>query len=313
MDNPHIFYSDWTCTMSQSSDSLSTLKLFVRVARTGSISEAGREVGLSQPSASRAIAALEKDIGVSLLTRSTRAVVLTEAGADYLARVEPLLAAIDDANRAARGADTLRGTLRVALPPSLALRAVIPKLGIFLERHPALRINLSMDDRRQDILRDGIDVALRVGPLPDSAATARPIDSGERLLVAAPAYLQRAGAPKTPGELAGHQIIVGPASVAASSWTFERNGRSVAIKVEARLVFSLNEGATAAAVAGLGIISTGRLACRDELASGSLVPVLAGWRIESSAMHAVFPAARAAKRAARAFIDYLTDEAEFLK
>jgi len=298
--------------MSQSSDSLSTLKLFVRVARTGSISEAGRETGLSQPSASRAIAALEKDVGVSLLTRSTRAVVLTEAGADYLLRIEPLLAALEEANRAARGTDELRGTLRVALPPSLAIRAVLPRLQVFLDRHPALRIDMSMDDRRQDILRDGIDVALRLGALPDSAATARYMGSSERLLAAAPAYLQRAGTPAAPGDLAVHQIIVGPASASASAWSFQRDGLSVAVKVEARLVFNLNEGATAAAIAGLGIISAGHLACRDELALGSLVRVLPDWRMEGAELHAVFPAARAAKRAARAFIDYLTDEVRFL-
>src|SRR5471030_3198600 len=128
------------------SDNLFSLRLFVRVARTGSISEAARE------------------LAVSLLTRSTRAVMLTEAGADYLARVEPLLDALDEARRVVRGTDELSGALRVAMAPSFGLRVVMPLLPAFLARHPALRVNLIMDDKRQDLLRDGVDVAVRFGP-----------------------------------------------------------------------------------------------------------------------------------------------------
>src|SRR5471032_1588324 len=290
------------------SDSLFSLRLFVRVARTGSISEAAREVGLPQPSASRAIMALEKELGVSLLTRSTRAVVLTEAGADYLARVEPLLDALDEARRVVRGTDELSGLLRVAMPPTFGLRVVMPLLPAFLARHPALRINVLMDDKRQDLLREGVDVAVRFGTLDDSNATARRLGYNERVLVAAPAYLRRAGTPQAPGDIKGHQVIVGPAGAAPSAWTFERDGQAVTVKVEARVQTSINEGAVAAAVAGLGLLSTGLLGCRAELANGALVRVLPDWRMAGVEFHAVFPAARAAKASARAFVDYLSWE-----
>lgn len=290
------------------SDSLFSLRLFVRVARTGSISEAAREVGLPQPSASRVIAALEKELGVSLLTRSTRAVVLTEAGADYLARVEPLLDALDEAGRVARGTDELSGVLRVAMPPTFALRLVMPLLPAFLARHPALRINLIMDDRRQDLLRDGVDVAVRFGTLEDSTATSRVLGYNARVLVAAPDYLRRAGTPQTPADIKGHQIIVGPAGAAPSAWTFERGGQAVTIKVEARVQTNINEGAVAAAAAGLGLLSTGLLGCGAELGAGTLVRVLPEWDMAGVEFHAVFPAARAAKASARAFVDYLAGE-----
>src|ERR1700749_3806885 len=115
------------------SDRLHALRLFVRVARTGSFSRAGRELGLSQPSASRIVAALEREVGAALLTRTTRALTLTEAGADYLARVEPILAALEEADHAARGTGELRGTLRIGISSSFATREVIPRLGAFLD------------------------------------------------------------------------------------------------------------------------------------------------------------------------------------
>jgi DNA-binding transcriptional LysR family regulator len=286
-------------------DRIASLQLFVRVARTGNISEAARELGWPQASASRALAALERDIGAQLLTRSTRAVVLTEAGADYLARIEPVLEAIEEANRAARGTDELRGVLRVALPTSFALRLVIPALPEFLRRHPALRVNLQMEDKRQDLLRDGVDVAIRMGPMPDSTATARLLGHNRRLLAAAPAYLAQAGTPAAPHELAHHHIVAGPAGVSASGWTFTRDGVTQTVRVDARVAMSSNDGAVAAAVAGLGIVSTGEMGSRAELASGVLVAVLADWQMDSTDIHVVYPAGRAAKLAARVFADHI--------
>src|SRR5262249_14978018 len=128
-------------------DRLHALRLFSRVARTGSFSRAGREMRLSQPSVSRIISELEKDIGVSLLTRTTHAVILTEAGSDYLARIEPLLAELDDADHAARGTGELRGTLKIGVAASFAIREVIPYLAPFLSQHPALRIEFAMTDQ----------------------------------------------------------------------------------------------------------------------------------------------------------------------
>src|SRR5712664_1110287 len=125
------------------SDPLAPLRLFVRVARTGSFSRAGRELAVSQPSASRIIAALEREVGAPLLTRTTRVVVLTEAGSEYLTRVEPLLDALEEANQAARGTGELRGVLRLGLPISIAVREIIPRLPRFLSRHPALRMSCS--------------------------------------------------------------------------------------------------------------------------------------------------------------------------
>src|ERR1700743_2201448 len=140
-------------------DRLLALKLFVRLARTGSFSQAGKDLKSSHPSASRLIAAFEREVGAQLFVRSTRAVALTEAGADYLARVEPALAEIEEAAQALRGKGALRGTLRIGVPASAAIREVIPRLPAFLTKHPGLRIDLAMNDGLQDMIREGIDVA----------------------------------------------------------------------------------------------------------------------------------------------------------
>jgi len=279
------------------------LRLFVRVARAGNFSRAAREFGLSQPSASRIVATLEGEIGASLFTRSTRALALTEAGAEYLARVEPVLAALDEADHAARGTGELRGVIRVAAASSFTVHAVIPRLPDFLKDHPRLRVELLMNDLRQALISEGVDVAFRFGPLDDSTATARRLGSIQRVLVASPAYLRRAGRPKVPADLNSHALLVGP--MAADRWTFEKNGREVSLRPEGRVVVSANEGAVAAAVAGLGIASTGIIAADKPLANRKLVRVLPDWETGSVEVHAVFPAGRATKAAARALADHM--------
>ena len=287
------------------SDRLLALKTFVRVARLGSFSRAARELGLSQPSASRIVSALEREVGAALMLRTTRAVTLTEAGTEYLARVEPLLAALEDADHAARGTGELRGTLRVGLSSSFAVREVIPRLPPFMARHPGLRIDLAIDDQYQNLVVEGVDVALRFGALTDSNATARLLDTSPRLLLASPDYLRRAGTPRKPADLAEHSVIVGPTGGAPSVWSFEQQGRRTTVRIDGRLTISSNEGAVRAALAGLGIVSTVVWGCRSDLESGNLVHVLADWNTERVELHAVFPAGRAAKAAARAFTDHL--------
>jgi DNA-binding transcriptional LysR family regulator len=290
------------------SDRLFALRLFVRVARTRSFSAAGRELGLSQPSASRLVSSLEQEVGAALLTRTTRAVTLTEAGADYLARVESILAALEEADHFARGTGELRGVLRVAASTTFAVRELVPRLPPFLARHPALRIELLLNDQRQDLVAEAVDVAVRIGVLTDSTAVAKRIGVSHRMLAAAPAYLSREGTPRAPADLAAHAVIVGPASAGPDGWAFRKDGKATSIRVTGRVTVTGTEGATAAAVAGLGIVSTGHLSCRAELESGALVRVLPDWEMGFGEVNAVLPAGRAAKPAARAFTEFLVAE-----
>ena len=289
-------------------DKLLALRLFVRVVRTGSFSAAARELDLSQPSVSRIIAALEKDVGAALVTRTTRAITLTDAGEDYLTRVEAILASLEEADHAARGSLELRGSLRVALPGSFGVREIVPLLPGFLALHPLLRVSLSMNDQRQDVIKEGIDVALRLGEMADSTATARLIARTQRLIAASPAYLALHGTPETPADLTDHVAIVGPAGTSAGQWSFHKNGRRLSIRVNTRLAVSANEAAVAAAVAGIGIVTTASWGCRSELANGSLVRLLPDWRMGDVEAHGMFTPGRQPKPAARAFVEYLIAE-----
>ena len=293
-------------------DRFLSLQLFSRVARAASFSVGGREMGMSQPTASRIIATLERQVGVALLTRTTRGVVLTEAGSEYLIRAEAILAALDEADHAARGTGELRGVLRVAMSTSTAVRCVLPRLPLFADRHPALRVEFVLNDERQDLVGDGIDVALRIGALADSSAVARRIGNVGRILAASPSYLAAAGAPRTPSELNDHSLIVGPAGRGAEGWTFTKDGEVVSVRRDGRIVLDGAEGAAAATVAGLGIVSAGFFGLMKELRNGDLVQVLPDWEMVSAEFNVVLPAARAAKPSARAFADFVRDQLDEL-
>jgi DNA-binding transcriptional LysR family regulator len=281
------------------------LRLYTRVARLGSFSAAARECGLSQSQASRIVADLEASLRVKLLSRTTRAVVPTEAGGEFLARIEPILAALDEAEHSLREGGELRGLLRMSMPTSFGIRDVIPRLASFAERHPDLNIQLQLGDQRQDLVRDAVDVAIRLGRLPDSTATAKRIATIPRVVVASSDYLARAGTPETPDDLVRHRIVGGTAAAVPTAWRFERNGEESAIKLEAHFSTNENEGAVAAAVAGFGITSTSGWACRRELENGALIRLLPEWTLAGIPVHAYFPLGRATRAAARAAIDHL--------
>ena len=159
------------------SDRLQELAVFVRAAESGSFSRAARELGLSQPSVSRIIGELEARLGVTLLLRTTRRITVTDAGALFLDRAREILAEIEDAEDAARGLDSLRGIIRLALPVVYGTREIIPRLPKFLAAHPLLRVEMAVSDERQDLVAEGADVAIRLGELGNSVFGARRLET----------------------------------------------------------------------------------------------------------------------------------------
>jgi DNA-binding transcriptional LysR family regulator len=286
------------------------LRLYTRVARLGSFSAAARECGLSQSQASRIVADLEAELGARLLSRTTRAVVPTEAGGEFLARVEPILAALDEAEHSVREGGELRGLLRMSMPTSFGIRDVIPRLAPFAERHPMLHIDLQLGDHRQDLIKAAVDVAIRLGRLPDSTATTKRIATIPRVVVASPEYLARHGAPGMPEDLVEHRIVGGTASAVPTAWRFLRDDQETIIKLEPHFSTDENEGAIAASAAGFGITSTSGWACRRELESGVLVRLLPEWALAGIPVHAYFPMGRATRAAARTAIDHLVSAFE---
>jgi DNA-binding transcriptional LysR family regulator len=286
-------------------DRLRQLALFIRTVESGSFSKAAREFGLSQPSASRAIAALERRLGVKLLVRTTRQVSATEAGEALLARARDALLAVDEAESAARGADHLSGVLRVALPPGYGVWRVVPLLPAFAAKHPLLKIDLMMSDRYENLIAEGADLALRIGDLPDSSFVARKLETARRLFIASPSYLARRGSPMNLADLARHDLISGPGDVGEQTWVARRNGRIERQALSPRIHSRSATGVAACVVAGLGIATVSSWMCADALASGEAIEILADYTLEPVTAYVVFPAGRRPSQRARAFSDYL--------
>jgi DNA-binding transcriptional LysR family regulator len=290
------------------SDRLQELAVFVRAAESGSFSRAGRELGLSQPSVSRIIGELETRLGVTLLLRTTRRIAVTDAGALFLDRAREILAEIEDAEDAARGLDSLRGVIRLALPVVFGTRAIIPRLPRFLNLHPSLQVEMAIADARQDLVSEGADIAIRLGELDDSVFGARKLATLERMLVASPSYLKSRGTPKTPADLASHDCIFGPGNFGRASWSFSRNGTETAVDVRGRIHTDSGPGVLASAMAGLGIAIASPVMVGPELTAGALVQILRGYKLAPVNVHAVFPGGPRPSAKVRALVDFLAQE-----
>ncbi len=289
------------------SDRWQEMAVFVRVAESGSLSRAARELRLSQPSVSRIVGMLEARLGTTLLLRTTRSISLTEAGTLYLERARYLLAEMEEAEQAVRGVDSLHGVVRLAMPVLYGTRAIIPVLATFLARHPDLRVEMIMSDARQNLVTDGVDIAIRlgVGPLDDSTFGARKLALVERLVVAAPAYLSARGAPVSPAELARHDCIIQHGLFGRESWRFTHNQTVTSVSVPAKLWINSAPGVLAAAVAGLGIALATRVMAGEELRTGQLTQLLEPYRLDPAEVFAVFPAGPKPSAKVRAIVDHL--------
>jgi DNA-binding transcriptional LysR family regulator len=285
-------------------DRLASMETFVRVVETGSFSGAARQLRVGQPAVSKSIAQLEEYLGVKLLTRSTRGLTPTEAGLGYLERARRALEEAAEAELAARGAGAgLKGRLRICAAVTFARIHLIPLLPKFLVQNPDLELEVVLDDRQIDLVQEGIDVALRMGKLMDSALTARRIARCKRLVLGTPAYFDRAGTPSTPSELSKHQAVVylqGEGSV----WSFRRDSSELAVTVQSRLRVTAAEGVRSAVLADIGLTIASEWMFSPELRSGAVRAVLLEWNLPALDLWAVFPSGRAATAKARAFVDF---------
>ena len=282
------------------------VEVFTRVAESGSFSRAARELGLSQPSTSRIVTGLEARLGVKLLLRTTRSVALTEAGAAFLESARQAAADLEDAEDAARGIDSLRGTIRLALPIVYGSRAVIPVLPGFLERYPDLRVEITMRDERQNLVAAGVDMAIRMGTLEDSTFGARQIASVPRMLVASPAYLAKRGVPQAPEDLAFHDALLhGQSFPEKSTLKLFKSGTEWVVALRGRVKVDAAPGILAAATAGLGIANVTTLMSAQERHDGRLVQLLPDYELEPLKAFAVFPSGPKPSAKVRALVHHL--------
>lgn len=290
-------------------DRLESMRVFVAVAEQQGFAAAARRLGLSAPSVTRAVAALESHIGSPLLQRTTRALRLTEAGAHYLADCKRILAEIDDAEASAAGSHRdPKGLLGITAPVMFGRMHVAPLLLEFLDRHPRVTARLLLLDRVVDLLEEGLDVALRIAHLPDSALHAVRVGVVRRVVCAAPGYLQRNDVPERPADLASHSAITFARSPAGAEWSFAAAwaGAGAAERVTPAVQLSVNAAdvAIAAAVAGKGVVRVLSYQIAPEIAAGRLAIVLAQYEAPPIPVHLVHLAGRRADAKLRAFIDF---------
>ncbi|MFP8314503.1 LysR substrate-binding domain-containing protein [Pseudomonas aeruginosa] len=289
-------------------DHLTALKVFRAVAANGGFAAAARQMNLSPAAVSKNVAELEAHLKVRLINRTTRSMSLTEAGEVYRQRLERIL---DDLEAADAALTSMQqgpsGLLRVSAPLTLALTCLTPAIPAFLQRYPELRLELLLQDGRQDLIAEGIDLALRGSDrVADSGLVARPLLVLEHVLCAAPAYLSQHGQPLRPETLREHECIRFSLSGHADRWTFRKDRECIAVPIAGRYRVSSSLAVRDALLAGFGLSLIPRLYVQAELAEGRLVELLADWKADETAIHAVYPSRQLAGKT-RVFLDFLTE------
>jgi DNA-binding transcriptional LysR family regulator len=289
-------------------DRLAAMETFVLVVDTGSFSAAARRLNVGQPAVSKLVAQLEERLGVKLLVRTTRGLRATEAGLNYYERARRSIEEANEAELAARGAgSSLTGKLRVCAAVTFASIHLMPRLPEFLARHPDLEIDIVLDDRNVDLVREGIDVGLRMGRLADSSLTARRIANGRHAVLGTPAYFARAGEPAAPSDLVAHEAVIYAQGGGGPVWSFRRDGAELVVTLKGRLRVTAAEGLRAAVLADAGIAIVSEWMFAPELTDGTVKAVLRDWELPGIDLWAVFPAGRSASTKARAFISFVQE------
>lgn len=284
-------------------DRLDELAIFLAILDEGSLAAAGRKLRRSPPAVTRALAGLEERIGARLLERTTRRSRATEAGRRVADQARQLLAGYDDVVREV-SASSVRGVLRVTAPTVFGRRHMTPVVASFLDAHPGVRVELVLSDRNLHLVDDGLDVALRIGPLADSSLVARRIGQLRRHVVASPSYVARRPAIRTPDDLARHDIIFTATRAGAFEWRFETDARAQVVRFVPRLVVNDVDASLLAARAGRGIGRFLSYQVVDDLASNTLVRLLADHEPPPSPVHLVVPSARHLSAKTRGFVDH---------
>lgn len=281
------------------------MEIFARVVSAGSMSAAGREMGLSPAVISKRIRRLEIRLGTRLLQRTTRQLALTEAGQGYYERVLAILAAIEEAEEfVTHRSLTTKGTLKIAAPTSFGRLHVAPHLRRFIAAHGNLQINLVLSDEFVDVVADGFDLAIRIAELTDSSLVAKRLAPINRVLCAAPAYLEQNGTPTSLDALREHVCLAAAPQI---PWSLEGPDGTVTLRPQGPLATNSNEVVREAVIAGLGIALRSTWDVGPELAAGTLKVVLPEYRAsERVAVHAIYPTRRFLPAKVRVFIDFLT-------
>ena len=294
-------------------DRFQSMQVFVAVADTEGFASAARKLYMSPPAVTRTIAALEDHLGVMLFHRTTRQVKPTDAGIRFLEDCRRILADLDEAEESVAGAHRVpRGKLSVTASSRFGYLHVAPLLIEFLECYPEVSVQTLFVDRVVNLIDEGLDVAVRIGELPDSALTAIRVGSVRRVICAAPEYLDARGIPQVPEDIRTHDIVQFSSLASKAEWHFKGLEGNVTIPLSPRLTVNTADVAIAAAVAGRGLTLVLSYMVASELALGKLKIVLADYENPSLPVHVVYQEGRKAAAKVRAFVDFAVERLRVL-
>lgn len=288
-------------------DRFEDLQAFVAVVEAGSFTAAADRLGIAKSAISRRVSALEERLGVQLLRRTTRRLNVTDTGQSFYEHSARILADLEEAESAvAQEHGELRGALRVALPLSFGIRHMCEPIAGFNRKHPRVTFDLDLNDRRIDLLQEGVDLAVRIGRLADSSLIARRLFDARTIVCASEKYLEQHGTPQTPYDLRTHDCLVYGNLAEPSVWVWnERNGSRDHVDVNVAMTATSGDFLCAAAIQGLGIVMQPTFIAGAAISSGDLVPILTDYEWPVSRAYAVYPPTRHLSYRVREFIDFL--------
>lgn len=285
-------------------DQLHLINVFVAVVDAEGLAGAARKLGVSPPAVTRAINELESQLGVRLLTRTTRVVRVTEPGARYADDCRRILAELAQANASVAGMHSApSGRLTLTAPVLFGAKFVTPIVTEYLQRYPGVNASCWFLDRVVNMVDEGMDVAVRIGELPDSSMQAVRVGRVRRVICGAPAYLRQRGVPQVPEDLAAHDIVSAGAVAPGAEWRLLRDGAPCVVKLQPRMISTTNDAALAAAVGGFGLTRLLSYQVADQLRDGQLETVLGDFEPAALPVHLVHREGRHASQKARAFLD----------
>ncbi len=290
-------------------DKFEDIQAFIAVVDAGSFTAAAERLGAAKSAVSRRISALEERLGVQLLRRTTRALNLTETGRSFYEHGARILADLEEAEAAAQQEHgELRGTLRLALPLSFGVRHMCGPIATFSKRHPKVRFDLDLNDRRIDLIEDNFDIALRIGHLSNSSLIARRLFDVRMVVCASAHYLNVHGTPETPEDLLDHQCLVYSNLADPDHWSYrDRDGNKGTVKINVAMSASSGDFLCNAAAHGMGLAIQPSFIAAESIRRGTLVPILCDYSWPISPAYAVYPPTRHLSYRVRAFIDFLVE------
>lgn len=289
-------------------DKLTSMNVFVRVAKAGSFAGGARELDISRAMATKHIMQLESSLGTRLFNRTTRSLSLTDVGASYLERCQQVLQDVEEMEAAVTHLQTEpRGVLKISAPPVIGATHITRAIAEFLKIHPDLTVDLILQSSPGDMIDEGIDIAIYLGTLDDTSMVARKLASSSMIVCGSPDYFARYGVPENPEDLLGHSCLVNWASAPRNKWHFKSESGNTTISVSGRMQANVADALRLAAIEGLGLVMLASYVVSRDIEKGKLKAVLENYTLPPLDIHAVYPHRKYLSAKVRRFLEFLQD------